>query len=99
MYLPEIAGSEGRILATAERLDQKGDYLVMIQTVAAPRLRLLNDIPPASARSMPLPFRPLMGEILGRLHGERVACGSFVAVYRPGRAPRATAGDPRKARG
>ncbi len=56
-----------------------------IETVSAYRLFRFAALPPATATST-LFFHgsPLGDDLLRRLHGARVLCGSFIAVYRSG---------------
>jgi uncharacterized membrane protein len=84
MYPPELVGSEHRILQRADQLSRSGDYLVLVQTVAAQGVadsRIPPDVPPGTPEY--LEGIPLGVQVLARLHGQRVACGSFVAVYQP----------------
>ena len=78
-----IHGSEARILATTDRLNREGDYLVMFQTIGEPGVVNGPSLPAATLDSSPLPSTDLPGEIYSRLHGARSTCGPFLVVYSP----------------
>jgi len=83
MYPLEVQGSERRIVEAARTLDERGDYLVLFQTVSAYELAWRKDIAMATPESAPFFRSPLGAEIRDHLHGQRVACGSFVGAYDP----------------
>lgn len=82
LYRPEIAGSEAQLLGAARRLDDRGDYLVLFQTVSGFNVARMAQLPAASVSSHAFAYGSRLGdEMLGFLHGERVTCGSFVGRY------------------
>jgi glycerol dehydrogenase-like iron-containing ADH family enzyme len=63
-------------------LDDRGDYLILFQTVSAFKLSGIGLLPAASVSSHAFAYGSRLGdEMLGFLHGERVTCGSFVGRY------------------
>jgi hypothetical protein len=86
----DIRGSEARILATTDRLNRDGDYLVMFQTIGEPSIVNGASLPPATLDSNVLPSTELLLQIYQHLRGTRTTCGTFLVVYSP---PRGTAID------
>jgi hypothetical protein len=85
MYPNEVEEVRGRIIGSARRLDDRGDYLVLFQTFSAFRLVALDRIDPAEPDAEPFFYGSDLGRrIVESLTGERIACGSFVGVYRAG---------------
>ena len=83
MYQPELVGSEDRILRRADELSRSGHYLVLFETVPAQSVAG-SQVPSAVAPSTAIYFGSRLGtQMLERLHGRRVACGSFVAIFQP----------------
>jgi hypothetical protein len=82
-FLPaEIAGVHNRVLASASKLGHVGDYLVLFQTFKARLLPLQDDLEPATAQSRPYVYGSRLGaEILRRLSGVPLRCGTFVGKY------------------
>ena len=78
-----IHGSEARILATTDRLNREGDYLVLFQTIGEPGIVNGTSLPPATPDSNVLPSTDLPSQIYTRLHGIRTTCGTFLVVYSP----------------
>jgi hypothetical protein len=83
IWSEDIHGSENRILATADRLNSEGDYLVLFQTIGEPAVVNGSSLPAATLDSSPLPSTDLPGEIYSRLRGTRSTCGPFLVVYSP----------------
>ena len=78
----DVHGSESRIVATTDWLNQHGDYLVMFQTIDAPQV-LAGTLTPARPDSPIYAFTPIPQEIYSRLNGSRSTCGTFLVVYSP----------------
>lgn len=78
----DVHGSESRIVATTDWLNQHGDYLVLFQTVDAPQV-LAGTLTPARPDSAIYAFSPIPQEIYSRLDGSRSTCGTFLVVYSP----------------
>ncbi len=75
-----------RMLDVASELDRRGDYLVMFQTVSTTSLPALPALPSAVAGTTPIVVESgLEPQLLARLTGTHLSCGSFVAVWRPAR--------------
>ena len=85
IWSESIHGSEARILATTDRLNRQGDYLVMFQTIGEPAVVNGPPLPPATLSSNVLPSTDIPAEIYSRLHGMRTTCGTFLVVYSPPR--------------
>jgi hypothetical protein len=83
IWSEDIHGSEARILATTDRLNREGDYLVLFQTIGEPAVVNGPSLPAATLDSSPLPSTDLPAEIYSRLHGTRSTCGTFLVVYSP----------------
>ncbi len=83
IWSEDIHGSEARILATTDRLNSEGDYLVMFQTIGEPGIVNGPSLPPATLDSNVLPSTDLPSQIYARLHGMRTTCGTFLVVYAP----------------
>lgn len=86
MWPGDFNGSEARILATTDRLNRDGDYLVLFQTVGEPELVSGSSIPAATLGSQIHAYTPIPTEIYDRLTGQRTICGAFLVVYAPARA-------------
>ncbi len=80
----EMRGSEPRVLEAARRLEQEGDYLVMVQTVPT-RTIAYQPAPDVVDPTVPIPRGPLEAAIAALLSGTREACGSFIAIHAPPR--------------
>jgi hypothetical protein len=80
-----VADARERILATADRLDREGDYLVLFQTVDArmglPDGASVPDSVPLDAEI--IDYDGVQTEIKSRLNGQAITCGSFVGVWSP----------------
>jgi hypothetical protein len=80
-----VADARERMLATVDRLNREGDYLVLFQTVDA-RLKLgkgasvPESVPPDAEI---IDYGGLEREIRSRLTGQQITCGSFVGVWSP----------------
>jgi hypothetical protein len=85
MWPDSMRGSEARILATTDRLNRDGDYLVLFQTIGEPELVSGSSLPPATLGSQIHAYTPIAAEIYDRLSGERTTCGTFLVVYSPAR--------------
>ena len=83
IWSEDIHGSEARILATTDRLNREGDYLVMFQTIGEPGIVNGPSLPPATLDSNVLPSTDLPSQIYARLRGTRTTCGTFLVVYSP----------------
>jgi hypothetical protein len=81
--------SRQRIIDEAKEAGREGDYLFLFQQVT---IADLLTVPPP--RRLPIahpgdaprafPFDPDLGaQIVGSLHGRRVACGPFIGIYEP----------------
>jgi hypothetical protein len=84
MFPQDFRGSYARLLDTVDALNREGDYLVLFQTQGGSFLASMPRLVDATP-STPI-FRyddehatPV--EIYERLNGERVPCGSFIAVH------------------
>jgi hypothetical protein len=77
----DFNGSEARVLATTDRLNRGGDYLVLFQTIGQPDLVSGNPLPPATLDSTIHTYTPVVSEIYSRLNGRRTTCGTFLVVY------------------
>jgi hypothetical protein len=76
----DYTGRENQILNSAARTDARGNYLILFQT--APQ-----GFEADAQRGRVAPFysdKAMADELLQRLHGRRIPCGSLVAVYKPG---------------
>lgn len=78
-----VADARERMLATVDRLNREGDYLVLFQTVDA-RLKLgkgasVPESVPPDAKI--IDYGGLEQEIKSRLTGQTITCGSFVGVW------------------
>src|SRR5262249_14983962 len=69
IWFADIHGSEARILATADRLNRDGDYLVLFQTVGEPGVVNGASLTPATPDSNVLASTDLPAQIYARLHG------------------------------
>jgi hypothetical protein len=83
MWPDSFHGSEARVAAVADVLNRQGNYLVMFQTVDEPQLVHGSTLPDASPTATIASFSPVPAEIYARLNGQRLTCGSFLAVYAP----------------
>ena len=89
LWPPEYRGDgRQRLVDAARALDRRDDWLVLFQTVPAGTIQgaVPPDLPQAKPgqEPPPFPFDPSLARQIRRpLHGERVACGSLVGVYRP----------------
>jgi hypothetical protein len=83
IWWQSVHGSEDRILATTDRLNSEGDYLVLFQTIGESSVVNGPSLPPATLSSNVLPSTALPAEIYARLHGMRGTCGTFLVVYSP----------------
>jgi len=84
MWPDSMHGSEARILATADRLNNEGDYLVLFQTIGEPELVSGSSLPDARIDSPIHTYSPIVPQIYSRLNGQRATCGTFLVVYSPG---------------
>lgn len=77
----EIAGSQDRFISAAAELDRRGNYLVLVQRVAAHHLPRVDSLGPSHRN----PWRdPTFGAAVeAELTGRRIACGDFVAIWSP----------------
>jgi hypothetical protein len=83
MLNAEMVGMKDRLMKEGRRVDREGDYLVMFQTFSAFRLQSHAADPDATVQT-PLYWGDFGVEALQRqLTGTRVACGLFVAFYKP----------------
>jgi hypothetical protein len=76
----DYKGREAQILDSASHADARGHYLILFQT--APQ-----GLESEAHRGQIAPFfsdSAMSGNLLKRLHGQRIPCGSLVAVYKPG---------------
>jgi hypothetical protein len=81
--------SRQRIIEEAKEVGREGDYLFLFQQVTVAELLALPPparLPMARAGDEPraFPYDPdLSAQIVGALHGRRMACGPFVGIYEP----------------
>lgn len=83
--LEMVADARGRMLATAQRLNEEREYLVLFQTVSA-RIGLPQgaSVPQAVPEDAEIiDYAGLEYDIMSRLNGRRITCGSFVGVWTP----------------
>ena len=84
LYPNEFTGSEAQVLERIDRLNHEGDFLVMAQT-----WDLIPDLSGGPAVDLARPGllydynSSFYRRALQRLQGQRLICGSFLAVYRP----------------
>src|SRR5207248_4038300 len=88
MWPDDYQGSYDRFLQTADRLNETGDYAIFFQTSGYPTILDDGTVPPAGPDSPLYHYfdahqAPL--EVYQRLHGRRIACGTYVVVYSPAR--------------
>ncbi|GHG11479.1 MULTISPECIES: hypothetical protein [Amycolatopsis] len=81
----EIVGdAPGRMLATADRLNREGGYLVLFQTDSYRMLATGGPVPESIPADTPVfDYLGLEKAIQARLTGRVVTCGSFVGKYAP----------------
>jgi hypothetical protein len=75
-----VGNAPARMLATAERLNRTGGYLVLFETVDSGQLATGQPVPAIPAGPM-VDFQGVERHIQERLHGEPIRCGSFVGVW------------------
>jgi hypothetical protein len=83
MWPDDIHGSVDKILATTDRLNQEGDYLVLFQTIGEPDVVGHGILPAASLQSPIFAYTTVPNEIMARLNGTKSTCGTFIVVYSP----------------
>ena len=92
MWPDAMHGSVPRINAATDWLNSHGDYLVLFLTVATAQVASGSPVPAAtpdtpvyaySSVTADLPYTSLPAKIYSQLKGERLTCGSFLAVYSP----------------
>ncbi|WP_410591602.1 hypothetical protein [Amycolatopsis sp. lyj-23] len=81
----EVVGSApGRMLATADRLNREGGYLVLFETDSFRMLATGGPVPESIPADTPVfDYLGLEKAIQARLTGRVVTCGSFVGKYAP----------------
>ena len=73
-----------RMLATADRLNREGGYLVLFETDSIRMLATGGPVPESVPADTPVfDYLGLEQAIQGRLTGRVVTCGSFVGKYAP----------------
>jgi hypothetical protein len=83
-YYEMVADAKARMIDAAHRLSDRGDYLVLFETIGhdAPDAAAQ---PPATSAQLGAPVfdynGPLEKEVMDALHGQHIACGPFVGVY------------------
>ncbi|QWF83920.1 hypothetical protein [Amycolatopsis sp. CA-230715] len=81
-----IADAPQRMLDTAERLNTRGDYLVLFQTVDPDVLAKAGPVPATVPPDAPIiDYLGVVTGIRDALHGQPVTCGSFVGRWEPRR--------------
>ena len=90
LWPPEYEGdSRQRIIEDAMEAGREGDYLFLFQQATVADLLAVSPpagLPMARPGDEPraFPYDPdLSAQIVGSLHGQRVACGPFVGIYEP----------------
>ncbi|MEU4254006.1 hypothetical protein AB0F15_42085 [Amycolatopsis sp. NPDC026612] len=79
-----IGDAPARMLATADRLNREGGYLVLFETDAYRMLATGGPVPESIPADTPVfDFLGLEKAIQARLTGRVVTCGSFVGKYAP----------------
>ncbi|MDI2126274.1 hypothetical protein [Yinghuangia seranimata] len=88
LYVKEVTNPEARKLMVkrAKELDREGDYLVLFSTLDVRFLAKPGYVPDLVRPDQPIRHWSRIEVLVRReLHGEVFGCGSFVAVWAPGR--------------
>ena len=82
-----VADTRERMAETAERLDARGDYLVLFQTVSDAQLATGAPVPSTVPATSPVVDPAGIADMIStRLQGRLITCGSFVGIWAPRRA-------------
>lgn len=83
MYVNDTYGQEERIIAAAEALDTRGDYLVLFQTLPVWPLPTLDQLQAGTVGSRPFAYDDELSDGIARaLSGEEIICGSFIGRHK-----------------
>lgn len=81
--LEMVGDARQRMMATVDRLDRDGHYLVLFQTVDSLAIGRRSTVPDTVAPTGPIVVESgIEPAILDGLTGRRITCGSLVGVYR-----------------
>jgi hypothetical protein len=83
MYVNDTYGQEERIIAAAEALDARGDYLVLFQTLPVWPLPTLDELQEGTVGARLFTYvQELSDGIFRALSGEEIVCGTFIGRYK-----------------